>query len=1098
MSASDSTGFLRSILGTLRRHPQFFALAVSILVAGLAGAFLVAADPSHLADDLAAALDFFVSPWMISSAALVVALIAFGVWQLRTIPKSPGNPSDVAALLRVQRRRLIYAFSLFIAGILLVGGLYSHDLRETALDEGKTQVSGVARLKAQQVDKWLYERSLDAELLGNALQALPLDRWREDGQARDVIELLLADALAAHVERVAVALFDGRGSQLAAVGEEFSYGSLLDKLRINAPGKGRIRVFAVTTSAAGFGRSALCFLFPIIDDTRREEPRALVAITVDAGLDLLETLHRWPSNSATGEVIVVRREGDQAQYVVMPNRAKAGSVPSTIPLTDRKLPAVAALLEGDGQRQGVGHFGHVVESASVSLKSIDWVVVAKIDRAEILAGTVVRTRVLSIVIFGTILLAGLLVAVLWRNQRADIEGYGKEQEHARNLLNHHYQRMFRAARDSALLVRDDGVIADVNDAALAAYGYSASEMIGKHVRDLRPETAKAPFEEQWRIAGLEGGALFETQHRRKDGTVFPVEVGSAPFEVDGRKYRQSFIRDVSQRKTLEREIARLSRVKRALFEAADVVLHAASQSALYDDVCKSIVEFAGYRVAAIQKPVDDAEKSIRLMAAAGEGAEYVKQIRVSWNDGEHGQGPLGTSIRTGEIQINQDFVSNARMGPWRTLAARHGLGASICLPVRARGRVFCVLAIYAAEPNAFDFEEVELLRHLADDIGFGLERLHDKAEREKAEQELARLSRIQQALFQATSALLHATTEAQLLEDVCRVVTGRAGYRLASIGVPEKGPDKAVRFVAVVGEAADYLRKAKISWDDSAYGQGPTGSALRTGEPQVVQDFAGSSRLALWHELAGTYGLQSCVGLPLRSDDKVIAVLTIYSAEKNSFDSAELAMLERFAAELSFGVQAARQKEERNRFQQQVVRLSRFQKALLNAHGVMMRARTEAKLYDGICKVIVEDAGYLLAGVGLVQHDAVPPIRPVAVAGGGTHTTEILQLAMLRARAADGSGPVGLAVRSGQVQVIRHRSDDPTLEPWRPRLAALGVTIGATAALPLKRDGAVFGVLVVFSTLEYDFLDDEIAMLGSFADEIAFYVDILRRGGAPS
>ena len=313
-----------------------------------------------------------------------------------------------------------------------------------------------------------------------------------------------------------------------------------------------------------------------------------------------------------------------------------------------------------------------------------------------------------------------------------------------------------------------------------------------------------------------------------------------------------------------------------------------------------------------------------------------------------------------------------------------------------------------------------------------------------------------------------------------------------------KGPDKAVRFVAVVGEAADYLRKAKISWDDSAYGQGPTGSALRTGEPQVVQDFAGSSRLAPWHELAGTYGLQSCVGLPLRSDDKVIAVLTIYSAEKNSFDSAELAMLERFAAELSFGVQAARQKEERDRFQQQVVRLSRFQKALLNAHGAMLRARTEANLYDGICKVIVEDAGYLLAGVGLVQHDAVPPIRPVAVAGGGTHTTEILQLAMLRARAADGSGPVGLAVRSGQVQVIRHRSDDPTLEPWRPRLAALGVTIGATAALPLKRDGAVFGVLVVFSTLEYDFLDDEIAMLGSFADEIAFYVDILRRGGAPS
>ena len=43
-------------------------------------------------------------------------------------------------------------------------------------------------------------------------------------------------------------------------------------------------------------------------------------------------------------------------------------------------------------------------------------------------------------------------------------------------------------------------------------------------------------------------------------------------------------------------------------------------------------------------------------------------------------------------------------------------------------------------------EEVELLRHFADDIGYGVERLRDRAERERAEREFVRLARIQQAL----------------------------------------------------------------------------------------------------------------------------------------------------------------------------------------------------------------------------------------------------------------------------------------------------------------------------------------------------------------
>ena len=54
------------------------------------------------------------------------------------------------------------------------------------------------------------------------------------------------------------------------------------------------------------------------------------------------------------------------------------------------------------------------------------------------------------------------------------------------------------------------------------------------------------------------------------------------------------------------------------------------------------------------------------------------------------------------------------------------------------------------------------------------------------------------------------------------------------------------------------------------------------------------------------------------------------------------------------------------------------------------------------------------------------------------------------------------------------------------------------AALRRIHQYVTFAVSTPMQHALADFLDDEIAMLGSFADEIAFYVDILRRGGAPS
>lgn len=212
---------------------------------------------------------------------------------------------------------------------------------------------------------------------------------------------------------------------------------------------------------------------------------------------------------------------------------------------------------------------------------------------------------------------------------------------------------------------------------MSAYGYRRDELIGLHVRDLRPPGATASFEQQWQAAGAETGSLFETVHQRKDGTTFPVEISAAPVEIDGRNYRQCFNRDISHKKSLERDVAHLSRIKRASFAVSDVILHAASESSLFADACKAIAEFTGYRLVVIHQALDDAEKSVRVAAAAGESSAYASEARIVWADSERGRGPVGTALRTGEIQVNQSFAADGNMAPWHLLAEKHGLKANV-------------------------------------------------------------------------------------------------------------------------------------------------------------------------------------------------------------------------------------------------------------------------------------------------------------------------------------------------------------------------------------------------------------------------------------
>ncbi len=87
------------------------------------------------------------------------------------------------------------------------------------------------------------------------------------------------------------------------------------------------------------------------------------------------------------------------------------------------------------------------------------------------------------------------------------------------------------------------------------------------MRDLCAAEARASFERDFEAAAQPGGVLFETIHRRKDGSPFPAEISARTIDIGGQPYRQSFIRDIGARKLAEEKNQQQLRELRQWYEA---------------------------------------------------------------------------------------------------------------------------------------------------------------------------------------------------------------------------------------------------------------------------------------------------------------------------------------------------------------------------------------------------------------------------------------------------------------------------------------------------------------------------------------------------
>ncbi|MFK5927776.1 MAG: PAS domain S-box protein, partial [Desulfuromusa sp.] len=156
-----------------------------------------------------------------------------------------------------------------------------------------------------------------------------------------------------------------------------------------------------------------------------------------------------------------------------------------------------------------------------------------------------------------------------RKTRKQLRHEMQEREQVEDALRQSSKRFRRLAAVTyeGILIHDQGIAIEVNESLTKMFGYPSAEMIGEELlQQLVPEEYRPIVKENMlkKIA-----APYEVIGRKKDGTLFPVEIESRDVTEDDVNYRVTALRDITERKRNEAERERLAQ---AIAQSSETVI----------------------------------------------------------------------------------------------------------------------------------------------------------------------------------------------------------------------------------------------------------------------------------------------------------------------------------------------------------------------------------------------------------------------------------------------------------------------------------------------------------------------------------------------
>lgn len=192
----------------------------------------------------------------------------------------------------------------------------------------------------------------------------------------------------------------------------------------------------------------------------------------------------------------------------------------------------------------------------------------------------------------------------------------------------------------------------------------------------------------------------------------------------------------------------------------------------------------------------------------------------------------------------------------------------------------------------------------------------------KLQHQIGRLTQFYAALSRCNEAIVRSTSEQELFQQVCKATVEFGGMKMVWIGLLDESSQQ-VKPVASYGEGTEYLEGILISDSaDEPSGHGPTGTAIREGQPVWCQDFLNDIHTLPWHERGAKFGWHSSAAVPIFRGGKTIGAITFYAGEVGAFDAQAKDLLNEMSMDISFALDNFTLEEKRTQTEHTLLKLS--------------------------------------------------------------------------------------------------------------------------------------------------------------------------------
>jgi diguanylate cyclase (GGDEF)-like protein/PAS domain S-box-containing protein len=461
-------------------------------------------------------------------------------------------------------------FTLLTLGLLALSFFYASQFRKFARTGRETELATIADLRAHQVSSWRQERlTVARNLFGSSFFPSRTESLLKNPGStevkREIMEALahLHRNFPSEFLRTSILLRDGK--VLFDDSENPSYRPTSESTRVcNEAWRTKDIVFGDLCRDPASGKITLSFAFPLLVPGKTgSEPIAVMVFDIDPQQSLYPLLQAWPAGSPTSETLLIQREGQDFLYLSEPRHQKNVALNLRLPITRFRRSGAETPIGEEGVIEGKDYRGHAILGFIRSVPDSSWLVEAKTDAAEVNAGWRRWFGLLSIIIIGSVLAAGISLSVFWRHQKSEIEADEREKwETALKNQKGFLSVMIDVMPNAAYLKDTEGRLTGCNAAFEKLLNLSKDKIVGKTFSDLTSKDLADKDQEIDRVLFEKPGVqVFEAPLQASDGAehdiIFIKSTYARPDGAIGGLIGTMI--DITQRKRAEDELQQIKK-----------------------------------------------------------------------------------------------------------------------------------------------------------------------------------------------------------------------------------------------------------------------------------------------------------------------------------------------------------------------------------------------------------------------------------------------------------------------------------------------------------------------------------------------------------